>query len=145
MFASVALVFEQNMRLAPSIRQSASPRDLHLCSTNSFLLSAVVAEAIRRDPHTWSDVILGCERNTHIFPGRSSACRTSKQASARRVHPHHPLSKLMGWRYRTHDPRNALRHRDREHRRRNWPHRSLWFQRRRAREPCAAHIFWDPL
>jgi len=47
MFASIALVFEQDMRKAPMIRQ-------------------VVAEAIRRDPETWSDVILGRPRDEYI-------------------------------------------------------------------------------
>ncbi|KAF8503268.1 OTU-domain-containing protein [Russula emetica] len=47
MFASIALVFEQDMRKAPMIRQ-------------------VVAEAIRRDPETWSDVILGHPRDEYI-------------------------------------------------------------------------------
>ncbi|KAH9027593.1 OTU-domain-containing protein [Lactarius pseudohatsudake] len=47
MFASVALLFEQNMQKAPVIRQ-------------------VVAEAIRRDPETWSDAILGRPRDEYI-------------------------------------------------------------------------------
>ncbi|KAI0293529.1 hypothetical protein BC826DRAFT_1014592 [Russula brevipes] len=47
MFASVALVFEQDMRKAPAIRQ-------------------IVAEAIRRDAETWSDVILGRPRDEYI-------------------------------------------------------------------------------
>lgn len=47
MFASIALVFEQDMRKAPMIRQ-------------------IVAEAIRRDPDTWSDVILGRPRDEYI-------------------------------------------------------------------------------
>ncbi|KAH9071195.1 OTU-domain-containing protein [Lactarius deliciosus] len=47
MFASVALLFEQNMQKAPVIRQ-------------------IVAEAIRRDPETWSDVILGRPRDEYI-------------------------------------------------------------------------------
>jgi ubiquitin thioesterase OTU1 len=47
MFASVALVFEQNMQKAPEIRQ-------------------IVAEAIRRDPETWTDAILGRPRDDYI-------------------------------------------------------------------------------
>ncbi|KAF8261066.1 hypothetical protein EI94DRAFT_836938 [Lactarius quietus] len=47
MFASVALVFEQNMQKAPVIRQ-------------------VVAEAIRKDPASWSDAILGRPRDDYI-------------------------------------------------------------------------------
>jgi ubiquitin thioesterase OTU1 len=47
MFASIALVFEQDMRKAPRIRQ-------------------IVAEAIRRDPETWTDVILGRPRDEYI-------------------------------------------------------------------------------
>jgi ubiquitin thioesterase OTU1 len=59
MFASIALVFEQDMRKAPIIRQSTSPRvDRGSYLPTSHCL-AVVAETIRRDPETWSDVILG--------------------------------------------------------------------------------------
>jgi len=47
MFASVALIFEQNMQKAPVIRQ-------------------IVAEAIRKDPATWSDAILGRPRDEYI-------------------------------------------------------------------------------
>ncbi|KAH9980978.1 OTU-domain-containing protein [Lactifluus volemus] len=47
MFASVALVFEQDIRKAPAIRQ-------------------IVADAIRRDPATWSDAILGRPRDDYI-------------------------------------------------------------------------------
>jgi len=47
MFASVALIFEQNMQKAPVIRQ-------------------IVAEAIRRDPETWTDAILGRPRDEYI-------------------------------------------------------------------------------
>jgi len=47
MFASVALVFEQDMRKAPAIRQ-------------------IVADAIRRDPEAWTDVILGHPRDEYI-------------------------------------------------------------------------------
>jgi hypothetical protein len=67
MFASVALVFEQDMRKAPAIRQSMSPRLSVQFGSRvlTHLALAVVAEAIRRDAETWSDVILGYER---IFP-----------------------------------------------------------------------------
>ncbi|KAI0306309.1 OTU-domain-containing protein [Multifurca ochricompacta] len=47
MFASVALVFEQDMQMAPVIRQT-------------------VAEAIQRDPETWSDAVLGHPREEYI-------------------------------------------------------------------------------
>lgn len=47
MFASVALIFEQSMQKAPVIRQ-------------------VVAEAIRKDPETWTDAILGRPRDEYI-------------------------------------------------------------------------------
>ncbi|KAI0263366.1 hypothetical protein BC834DRAFT_971360 [Gloeopeniophorella convolvens] len=47
LFASVALVFEQDIRRAPAVRQ-------------------VVAEAIRKDPETWSDAILGRPRDDYI-------------------------------------------------------------------------------
>jgi len=47
MFSSVALVFEQDMRKASVIRQ-------------------IVAEAIRKDPETWSDAILGRPRDEYI-------------------------------------------------------------------------------
>ncbi|KAI9511122.1 OTU-domain-containing protein [Russula earlei] len=47
MFASIALVFEQDIQKAPAIRQ-------------------IVAAAIRRDPETWSDVILGRPRDEYI-------------------------------------------------------------------------------
>jgi len=47
MFASVALVFEQDMRKASAIRQ-------------------VVAETIRADSETWSDAILGRPRDEYI-------------------------------------------------------------------------------
>lgn len=47
MFASIALIFEQNMQKAPVIRQ-------------------IVAEAIRKDPETWSDAILGRPRDEYI-------------------------------------------------------------------------------
>ncbi|KAI9443667.1 OTU-domain-containing protein [Lactarius psammicola] len=47
MFASVALIFEQNMQKAAVIRQ-------------------IVAEAIRKDPETWSDAILGRPRDEYI-------------------------------------------------------------------------------
>jgi len=47
MFSSVALVFEQDMRKAPAIRQ-------------------IVAEAIRMDSDAWSDAILGRPRDEYI-------------------------------------------------------------------------------
>jgi len=47
LFSSVALVFEQDMKKAPKIRE-------------------VVADAIRKDPDTWSDAILGRPRPEYI-------------------------------------------------------------------------------
>ncbi|TFY50919.1 hypothetical protein EVG20_g11257 [Dentipellis fragilis] len=47
LFSSVALVFEQDMSKAPKIRQ-------------------LVADAIRNDAETWSEVILGRPRNDYI-------------------------------------------------------------------------------
>jgi len=47
MFSSVALVFEQDMRKAPAIRQ-------------------IVAETIRMDSEAWSDAILGRPRDEYI-------------------------------------------------------------------------------
>ncbi|KAI0043971.1 OTU-domain-containing protein [Auriscalpium vulgare] len=47
LFSSVALVFEQDMGKAPAIRQ-------------------LVAEAIRKDPETWSEAILGRPRDDYI-------------------------------------------------------------------------------
>ena len=58
MFASVALVFEQDMGKAPVIRQSTSPR-VDRGRDPSLTVWSVVADAIRRDPESWSDVILG--------------------------------------------------------------------------------------
>ncbi|KAH9958309.1 OTU-domain-containing protein [Russula dissimulans] len=47
MFSSIALVFEQDIRKASVIRQ-------------------IVAEAIRRDPETWTDAMLGHPRDEYI-------------------------------------------------------------------------------
>ncbi|KAF8478372.1 OTU-domain-containing protein [Russula ochroleuca] len=67
MFASIALVFEQDMRKAPRIRQSTSPRvDRRNPGLQPSHRLAVVAEAIRRDPETWTDVILGRPRDEYI-------------------------------------------------------------------------------
>ncbi|KZT68150.1 OTU-domain-containing protein [Daedalea quercina L-15889] len=47
LFSSIALIFEQDMGKAPMIRQ-------------------IVADAIRKDPETWSDAILGRPREEYI-------------------------------------------------------------------------------
>ncbi|KAI9446152.1 OTU-domain-containing protein [Lactarius indigo] len=66
MFASVALLFEQNMQKAPVIRQSMSPHLPPPMRTVPSRSRLVVAEAIRRDPETWSDAILGRPRDDYI-------------------------------------------------------------------------------
>ena len=81
--------------------------------------------------HTHSHLLAHC-----------ASCFIFSKVPARRIHPRHPLSELLGRRHRAHHTRSSLRNRDSEHRCRDRPHRHVRPQRRRReREPRAAHLF----
>ena len=63
-FSSVAPVFEQDMRKAPTIRQSSLPRADRIVPSHPYCL-VVVAEAVRMDSEAWSDAILEYDRIFH--------------------------------------------------------------------------------
>lgn len=110
----------------------------------------VVADAIRKDPVKWDEVILGYVRESFSLLSDDTQTATFAppyiQPSQRGLHSNHPQTLCMGRRDRALYSRPALQHRDRVGRRRDWTHRPIRSTARdRLGHPCDCDLLRDTL